>query len=213
MAYDYFYHYTNERSLKSIFARHSDGVNDNGLQPDRRFIRIGDARGLPDKAHDVAIWGMLSPRPEEYTDTYWHEYGSFFSDCLEHARQHLKPTFMLRAAVTPEDDIYVADWGVHLRDDYFGYRDTDEAVLHETKTAYWNSLIPLQDYKEGTHTLPEVICFSHVPVERLAVQAVIPSSEMDRYIKTGRFDPAALVQDMQKEQERERRISDFIQGL
>lgn len=199
--------------MKSIFARHSHGVYENGLQPNHRFIRIGDAKGLPDKAHDGVIWGMLSPRPKEYTNTYWHEFDSFFSDCLENTQQHLKPTFMLRAAVKPHDDIYVADWGVHLREDYVGYRDTPIATLHDVKKEYWKSLIPLQDYKEGTHKLPEVICFSRVPVERLTVAAMIPYSEMDRYIKTGWYDSAALAQDLQKEREREHRIAAFIHGL
>lgn len=189
MKYDSFYHYTNVESLRSIF-------NDCGaLTPRRRFICLGDAQNMPDKAHDSVIWGMLSPRPDEYVKNHWHKGSSFFEDCLGRARSHLKPTFMIKAALLPEDDVYVADWSVHFREDFKGTEMKNRRIIHETKKAYWESLIPLSDYREGMYKLPEVICFNPIPASRLSIEKVIPGSEMERYIKTGCFDSTALGQD------------------
>lgn len=210
MKYDSFYHYTGHEALKSIFGRQNGR---NGLQPDWRFISLGHAHGLPDKAHEGAIWGMLSPRPKAFTETFWHDDTSFFGDCLRRARHHLSPTFMLRAQIAPEDDIYVADWSVHLRDDFYGTKASAEQVVHDVKKAYWESLVPLSAYKPGAYRLPEVVCFSPVPQERLSVETVIPASEIDRYIKTGRFDRKALERDRKKKQESDRRALALINGF
>jgi hypothetical protein len=63
------------------------------------------------------------------------------------------------------------------------------------------------------YIIPEVICFSKIPTERLSVELVIPGSEMDKYIATGKFDPAALEKDKKKAQERDKRQSELFQTL
>lgn len=192
MSKSHFFHYTNSCSIKKIFSHSSE---DSGLQSERRFIPLGMASGLPRKAHDGATWGMLSPRPIEYASIHWGKGESFFHDCLRQTISRLSPTFMIKADVTPNDSVYVADWGVHLRPEFLGTTMKNKKIIHEVKTAYWNSLIPLKDYKEGTHTLPEVICFSDIQKEQLSVELTIPGSEMDRYIQTGHFDTSKIEED------------------
>ena len=206
--YKEFYHYTNGESLKAIWGQNSDRPEN--LIPRRCFICLGDAFNLESKAYDDVIWGMLSPRPAEYTENRWHKGSTFFEDCLGRARDHLKPTFMLKASLLPEDDVYVADWSVHFREDFKGTEMKNRKIVHEVKKAYWESLVPLADYKEGQYRLPEVICFSEIPKERLSIELVIPGSEMQSYIDQGVFDKAALERDKEKRRQIENNMKDFF---
>jgi hypothetical protein len=190
MRHKYFFHYTNARKLSSIFDKASE---DKGLQPNSRFIRLGHARGLPDKAHEEVIWGMLSPRPAEIINSNWGRERGLLRGFLQRARGHLEPTYLLRAHVVPSDDIYVADFGPHLSKAFRGTSMNNRSIVHQTKKAYWETLVPLQEYDEGmNYQVPEVICFNAIPCERLEIFDAIPCSEMDRYIATGEYDPSGF---------------------
>ena len=209
MAYKHFYHYTNGDALRKIFNQESE---DNGLRPTRRFIFLHCGRDLPEKAYDGAIWGMLEPRPEGYLKESWRDSVSIFEDCLEKAKSSIQPTYMLKVELAQEDDVYVADWYVHFREGYEGTRSENREAVYETKKAYWDSLVPLSEYKDGQYRLPEVICFSKIPVDRISIDLVIPGSEFDTYMRTGTFDPKALARDEAAIHARNKRMAKFLKS-
>ena len=208
---DHFYHYTSYQSLLDIFNANGNYEQAPGLKAGKRFIKYGNSKELPDKAHSGVIWGMLETRPLSFTELFWHEDQSFFEDCLEKSKGHLQPTILLKANLLPQDDVCVADWGVHLREEFKGTSMDDRKIVHEVKAAYWDSLVPLRDYGvDKQHKIPEVICFNDIPEDRLEINTVIPGSEMERYINTGHFDPEVLEQDKIKHDAMGKRVSSFL---
>lgn len=212
MKHSYFFHYTNKRALSSIF---DDASRDNGLQPSVRFINLDHGKNLPSKAHAGAIWGMLSPRPKGMLENDWGTERGLLRGFLQRARDRFEPTYLVRAYIDPQDDIYIADFGPHLDDAFRGTAMKDKSIVYQTKRAYWDSLVPLRDYDETmNYTVPEVICFNAIPKDRLEIVDAIPASEMERYIDTGTYDPAALERDRIHKQEVEKRRSEsFIKML
>lgn len=211
MLQEHFYHYTSLRAARDIF----ENVTRSGLRPIRRFIYLGHGNNLPDKAHEGAVFGMLNERPREFTETYWgSNISSLFNEVIEKAKAHLEPTILLRARITPEDDVCVADWGVHFDPEFHGTdeRVTPRHITNRVKDAYWRSVVPLSEYEEGSYRVPEVICFNVIPTERLAVEKVIPGSELPRYVECGDFDPAAIERDKQARAEQGRRMSALLKA-
>lgn len=197
MPYDHFYHYTGYDSLRAIFQNVGiDSGHGTGLVPIKRFIPLGQAKNLPDKAHDGAVFGLLSPRPEKWLDkkNWWREDRSVFEDILSYMGNF--PRILLKVHTDKTDDIYVADWGVHLRKDFQGTQVSDKEIIHDVKKAYWESLVPLEEYSDKPgYRIPEVVCFSTIPLERIEIFDKIARSQMNRYIKTGKHDPAAIKRD------------------
>ena len=211
MLTDHFFHYTSLQAARDIFENESRS----GLRPIRRFIYLGHGNGLPDKAHSGAVFGMLKERPREFTETYWgSNISSLFNEVIEKAKAHLEPTVLLKANIIPEDDVCVADWGVHFDPEFHGTdtRVTPPYITDRVKEAYWRSVVPLSEYEEGSYRVPEVICFNEIPVERLQIYKVIPGSELSRYIDSGEFDSAALERDKQARAERGRRMAEFLKA-
>lgn len=194
--------------MRSIFG----GVAEHkGLQPTMRFINLDHGKDLPDKAHDGAIWGMLSPRPAGMLNNDWGSECGLLRGFLQRARDRFEPTYLIRACVNPADDIYVADFGPHLEEAFRGTSMKDKSIVYQTKQAYWDSLVPLQDYDEAmNYKVPEVICFNAIAKDRLEIIEVIPASEMERYIDTGTYDRSALERDRVCKAEVEKRRSEYF---
>lgn len=211
MLTDHFYHYTSLNAARDIFENETRG----GLRPIRRFIYMGHGNALPDKAHSGAVFGMLKERPREFTETFWgSNISSLFNEVIEKAKAHLEPTILLKARITSDDDVCVADWGVHFDPDFHGTdeRVTPRHITDRVKDAYWRSVVPLSEYEEGSYRVPEVICFNVIPADRLEVCKAIPGSELPRYIETGEYDPAALERDKQARVERGQHMAAFLKA-
>lgn len=216
MLQGHFYHYTSYSAARDIFENDTN----NGLRPSCRFIPMSCGNDLPDKAYTGVIWGMLSERHPGFLKKYLEtDLTTLFHQTIEKAREHRRPTFLLRAHVLESDDIYVAEYGVHHREDYSGvpflgnYRDCARGyrdIVNEVKANYWDSLVPFFDYETDMYQVPEVICFNPIPLDRLEIYKVIPGSEMARYEETGEFDPEALHRDKEKREESARRASDML---
>ena len=73
----------------------------------------------------------------------------------------------LEIDVQPGDEVYVTDWGIHFTEGYRGSHFTAE--IHKyVKREYANSLVPIGEFSSSLeYQIPEVICFSDIPVERI----------------------------------------------
>jgi hypothetical protein len=173
----YFYHYTGVENLEKIANGSSyalpNGECASGLYPIRRFMHLG-IKGMPERAYEAVVFGLLDP-----LDKGWgtHEWGDSGKPVFETVLNDISDNklALLRAEVSPgKDDIYVADYGVHLPDDYKGSFYADDPGTLRAKRDYFESLTPWAQYHDDVkrgmrkpHILPEVICFSRIPLERL----------------------------------------------
>jgi hypothetical protein len=169
MAITEFYHYTDKHNLQDIFGLRADPDWGVGLRPIRRLIPLGqaDSRQVPGRAFDAALFGLLEPLPRAWLATHW---SGPERSVLEDVFHHMPGSEIarLRVMVAPGDDIHIADWGVHLRRGFNGTAVSPQAVVHRTKAAYFNSLVPLADYKpEQGYRVPELVCFSPIPPQRV----------------------------------------------
>ncbi|MDR3424351.1 MAG: hypothetical protein P4M13_04640 [Alphaproteobacteria bacterium] len=93
------------------------------------------------------------------------------------------------------EDIYVADYSPHLRDDYDGARGANKDITHQVKRTYWESLTPLAEYlsKSISYEVPEVICFSPIPLKQIRVVETTNSElVINRIREKGGFSPHPL---------------------
>jgi len=189
-----FYHYSSLDKMRDVQS--GWGYGQTGLIPMRRFIPLGtESNGLPEKATEGAIFGLLNPfDPAWCTQSYHAGYPlleSIVRDILS------EKICLLEVNLKLSDDAYVADYGPHLRTDYDGLRNTDKNVLKDVKRDYWDSLVPFSEYPrlETPHQVPEVICFSAIPLERLRVIKVLDRHLLKNIIRRrGGFEPYRIVQ-------------------
>ena len=165
-----FYHYTSAEIPELWGSENNRNV---GLIPKQRFIPLGPhSSGLPKKANDAAIFGLLSPMDRGWcTQAYVPDI-----PLLEAVLRDIRPRgngkiCLLEVSLTPSDDAHLADYGVHLVPDYDGTYGDNRTVAKQVKANYWNSLVPFSEYKRssGAHLIPEVVCFSPLPLDRLRV--------------------------------------------
>lgn len=172
---DHFYHYTSEENYRAM--RTGDTYGQAGLIPIRRVLMLGLAKkfNLPAKAEDGAVYGLLQPAPRVWMDQEYFKGEALLETILGDIRGHgktlLGKMLLLKCRVEPGDDIFVADHIDHMRPDYNGRTDLKNPVTATVKRAYWNSMVPFFDYQDQ-HTVPEVICFSTIPLSRLSVDRV-----------------------------------------
>lgn len=158
-----FYHFTNPKAWKKI-------QQDQKMETRRRMIQLGISdESINEKAHEGAIFGVLEENPESWWKEEYYEDTSVIEVVLSD-RASINPNtdkseITLLKIKAPEDT-HVADWGVHLREEYNGVAETEEQTLIRTKAQYANSLTPIENY-DGGHTLPEVVCFSDIPLENI----------------------------------------------
>jgi len=191
----HFYHYTSRSNWHLI--QHGDSKDRTGLVPRRRFITLNaHTPGVPEKATDSAVFGLLDPLDTAWCKAAYMPYEPLLQTVLgdintrtDKGRNEL---YLLEVALTPNDDAYVADHGPHMRPDYDGNRGENRKVVHEVKTAYWNSLIPFADYvrRGGGHEVPEVVCFTPIPRERVKLKAIYNAQHLENEIRVrGGFAP------------------------
>lgn len=165
---DCFYHYSSLDRFYGVWDGSSYGRT--GLLPLRRVLTLGSARrfGLPDKAEEGAIFGLLEPQPENWMRQEYYEGEGFLETIIEDILLRGPEMLLLRCEVSPEDDIHVAEHAFHMHPKYKGRGKIKSPVTKQVKRAYWDSMVPLADY-DGGYTLPEVICFSPIPLERIKI--------------------------------------------
>lgn len=171
----YFYHYTSEQRLRGIVDGGDYGRN--GLIPLRRVVALGlsERFNLPEKAEQGAVYGLLEPAPSSWLTHEYHQGQGLLETVLHDAISGSNDKmYLLKCRVEEGDDIYVADHVFHMRPDYNGRNDLQNPATAEVKNLYWNSMVKFHDYK-GQHDVPEVICFSQIPLERIKIDRVYES--------------------------------------
>ena len=163
----HFFHYSPLNRVRSIVTGLDYGKT--GLVPLRRVLRLGLAAkfNLPAKAEEGAVFGLLEPQPVSWMQNEYHKGVGLLETILWDMHFRGDEMVLLKCAVLPGDDVYVADHVFHMREDYDGISDFENPVTAEVKRDYWRSMVPLADYKGG-YAMPEVISFSPIPLSRIS---------------------------------------------
>jgi hypothetical protein len=191
-----FYHYL---ALSDYHSMGADGVIPPGLVPDRRLISLSYSKNgtLPEKAYEHVARGFLDKGLplvwcQKSTDMQMPLLESEIRYIASYADNPL--ICLLEVQCLPTDKVFVANYSHHVTR---AYRDIDrsEKTAVAIKQAYWNSLIPLADYLKGSvdYFLPQVICFSFIPMERLSPVDVQRKHHLINCIRTkGGFETIPL---------------------
>ncbi|MCF8496603.1 MAG: hypothetical protein K9G62_08060 [Alphaproteobacteria bacterium] len=172
--------------LKEFFhltsAQAWEEIQESGqMDANRRMIPLNFSdKTIPQQAHEGAIFGLT----EEDSESWWtEEYNKdvpVIETVLKDIRNKNGQVAVLKIKTPP--DTYVADWGVHLASDYNGQQGTDRDKLIQVKAHYAESLTPIAQYKGG-HRLPEVVCFSDIPVENIEL---VGTYDVEAYVNEKR---------------------------
>lgn len=165
---DHFYHYSTLNGFRSVVS--GDHYGKTGLIPLKRVLRVGLSSkfNLPAKAEEGAVFGLLEPQPAAWMTKDYHPGQGLLETILRDMQLRGDEMLLLKCEVDPADDIHVADHIFHMRKDYNGIGDLDNPATGEVKRAYWKSLVSFAGYRGG-YELPEVICFSPIPLERISI--------------------------------------------
>ena len=159
-----FYHITGLGSIGEIFSGRQSG-----LRPSRRMIDLGVPK-IPSQGHEGAIFGTLNSNPEEWWRNTWVPNTPLMETVLKDIDTGGTDQVVLLEVDTENnnDQIFVADWGVHLIPEYTGRKSGN---LSEVKQRYVNSLTPIEEYMSSGQSfeVPEVICFRDIPAHQLNV--------------------------------------------
>lgn len=161
------YSYQDTRTGKYV-----DGKDVRGLWPSRRLIAHGvESRLVPSEATQPAVFGLPEEQPES-----WVKYEDcinvfdYLMSCCSGCSEGKKPLVLLRVDLQPEDKPLVVDY-LHIRNLARAFNDEQDLckkmkISAEGNKNYWESRVPLADYKGG-FTLPEIVVFAPLPLERV----------------------------------------------
>lgn len=177
------YHYTNPESYSSMKTGRTYGKK--GLLPIRRFITLDRWKeGLPEKAYDANIQGLLEPEPESWTNN--PEFPEVFR-FLAHDFCMRDELMLLSFELLPTDDAYVVDRAHFER---FLYREVyqkagkplpDDYTEEKALRLYWESRVPVAEYKGG-YSLPQFSVWTPIDFDRLKVEWVKDTHEFWRMV-------------------------------
>ena len=164
------FHYTNPHAYRSMETGRMYGHR--ALLPIRRFVSFGGGRDLPEEAYQGTVQCLLEPEPSSWIDNpefpvTW-EY--FMNDVLLKDDQ----VMLLCFDISPSDTAYVVDRAYIERLLYQQEMDVDKEATHKATRKYWESRIPIFDYRDE-HTLPQLIIWNPIEFSRLHVEWKKPS--------------------------------------
>ena len=174
-----FYHYTG--TGRWLEMRQGTRSGKKGLYPMRRFIKLGPFQ-LPDKAFENAAFGLTEPLPQSWIDAEEYEGEPLFKTVLKDMEG--KEIVLLKVTVLETDDVHLADWSHHLNPAYLMQRYENPSLAGTVKRAYYKSLRPFFKSKaaQKKYKVPEVICFSPIPLERIEVIKTMTRAELEQEI-------------------------------
>lgn len=183
---NYFYHYTTENALASIFGE--EGSSDlhfekNGFLPIRRCFHLDllskmkeDGYDLPERLSDSVSYGFLEPLPDAWLVKEDYNQRSHFDEMIGSITGG-DDLALLKVEVKKDEEAYVVDHGVFSdgMEKFLDDPDNEMTYFYNAWQAYWNSRIPLSEYDPQKHPMrrPEVICFSRIPANRVLVIQLI----------------------------------------
>jgi len=181
------YHFTNRAGWKGVnegnpnfvyedprIGEYVEGKDIRGLWPCSRLIITGAGSELvPFEATEPAVFGLLKEKPEswiQYNDCI-NVFDYLMSCCAGHSDEEgRRDLVLLRVDLKPEDNPFVVDY-LHIRHlarDYSAESNSERkrAILSEGNKRYWESRVPLADYKDN-FTLPEIVIWTPIPQDRV----------------------------------------------
>ena len=163
------HHYTSSRAYRSMETKGINGwktaYDVAGLIPRRRFIDPSRANGLPGKAHERVIEGLLEPEPECWTSNpefpnLW--YSLFHSICQE------PEIMLLKFEILPFDEAYVINRAHVERELYKESEKSTKESLNKAYRKYFESRIPVHEY-DHEYDVPQLAIWSPIEFDRLDV--------------------------------------------
>ena len=188
-----FYHFTSLSAFREIQRKKI-------VRPRRRMLALGTPCASDKKclANEGAIFGVLDPDAPEW---WQNEFGAD-QPLMETVLKDIdtgrladgdeEQIVVLKIDLAPEDHVYIADWGVHLAEDYYGTSfnhrtktpNTPKEVVARVKGQYADSLVPIEEYNPSlSYAVPEVVCFSEIPASRVTRILQDNRSEMIRRMR------------------------------
>jgi hypothetical protein len=176
------YHYSNEKAYDSMKTKGIDGYisfdyeHFAGLIPRRRFIKLGEGKGLPDEAYDGVIEGLLEPEPRSWLEN--PEFPNLWG-YLMHDVCRREKVMLLSFELRPDDKAFVVD-RAHVEREYYreskGLGKPTKETRSEAFRKYFESRVAALEYK-GNYSLPQLAIWSGIPFDRLKVEWIKPTDE------------------------------------
>jgi len=183
---EFIYHYTNIEGWNGIRNGHSGYMIKHPITgklvesetvkgwmlPHRRVVPEGiEASQIDNQATSAAIFGLTEPTPKSWINYKEECEFSLWDYLLSCCRKGKDMAFLLKIKLAEEDNPLVLDYS-HIRKtskDLQTLKGTDryKTRLAEGHRDYWNSRVKLSDY-QGNFTLPEVVIFNPIPLERIS---------------------------------------------
>jgi hypothetical protein len=161
------YHYTNDEGFSNM--RTGWMYREKGLTPIRRFAHLGIGGGLPSEAHDGVIEALLEPEPASWKNNV--EFPTLWSYLMGDVCRR-KNTLLLSFELTPQDKAFVVD-RAHIERQLYrlakGQGEPTKEDRDKAYRAYWESRVPVFDYKGG-YSVPQLTIWSPIAFERLHVE-------------------------------------------
>lgn len=182
------YHYTNEKAFDSMKTLGIDGYltfgfdNFSGLIPSKRFINLGWANGLPKKAHESAIESLLESEPDSWMRN--KDFPSLWKYLMHDICKEDK-VILLSFELNKNDKAYVVE-RAHIERELYkeskGLGKITKGSLNQASKKYWESRIPIFDYKRN-YELPQLTIWSGIEFERLKIEWVKPHNEVWKEVR------------------------------
>lgn len=174
-----FYHYTTRDKWMQIQKE--------GLRPGRP-IALRPYSALPARCLRPAIFGLHSPAPQE-----WLNHGDLFPKLLKYISRDISGNkesacdiVLLKIEITQDDDIWIGD-----------YNKIATRIPHNANFSASTYRAAIKDYDRSMSQLktqfslaalrlPEIVCFSPIPADRIRCVRDIPGKEAPAYISAQR---------------------------
>lgn len=165
-----FYHYTSVLNYNSMMD--GTGYGRRGLLPVRRYVPLGltEKFNLPADAELGVIYGLTTPVPAAWNKKLPYTDCSPLEKMVQEISSVGESIVLLRAITTPQDDVRIANHACRLQEVSDGGLEVYQKKIWSD---HWNSIVSASDYESGTaYMMPEVLCFSEIPPERLQLVRV-----------------------------------------
>ena len=168
------FHYTNPEAYKSMLDGCTYGKR--GLIPINRFAHLGIG-GLPDKAYDGVVEGLLEPEPKSWLANPEFPY---LWNALMHDICKRDKVMLLSFQILPEYEAYIVE-RTHIERELYreakGQEKSTRQTMNDAYRRYWESRVSVFDY-DGSYSLPQLTMWAPVPTEKLNVEWVKPTDEV-----------------------------------
>ena len=167
------YHYTSRNAFKKM--------ENKGLIPKNPVI-YRRMFGLPEKAYQNVICGLLNPSPKEWKSN--KDFPLIWNELQQHLNYNIgnDEKLLLNFEINKKDEAYVLD-----RKYLEQKRELIEKGEHPIKEHirnckdFFESRIPILEYEKG-YSLPEIIIYNKIEFDRLNIEKINKKSKLTKKI-------------------------------